>query len=202
VYQRKDSFYRRAKSAGYRSRAAYKLIELDRRFGFLRAGDRVVDLGAWPGGWLQVAAQRVGARGVVVGVDLTPIAPLPPPVICVTGDLRSPETLAKILERCGHQADVVLSDMAPKLSGVRVADQARADELVACALDAALALLRPGGRFLQKLFHNQGTAAWIARLGQHFESVKATRPEATRAGSAELYVIAIGLRPSISKTIR
>ena len=202
VYQRKDSFYRRAKSAGYRSRAAYKLIELDRRFGFLRPGDRVVDLGAWPGGWLQVAAERVGARGVVVGVDLTPIAPLPPPVVCVTGDLRSTETLAKILERCGQQADVVLSDMAPKLSGVRAADQARADELVACAFEAALALLRPGGRLLLKLFQNKGTAAWMARLEQHFESVRATRPEATRAGSAELYAIAIGFRPSDSKTRR
>ncbi|MBI4517134.1 MAG: RlmE family RNA methyltransferase [Deltaproteobacteria bacterium] len=194
MYRRKDSFYTRAKAAGYRSRAAYKLIELDQRFRLLRPGDRVVDLGAWPGGWLQVAAQRVSARGRVVGVDLKPIDPLAPPVVCLTGDLRKVETLALIRERCGGAADVVLSDMAPQLSGVREADRARAAELVEIALAAAEAVLRPDGRLLVKLFQGEETAGWLLRLRQRFSSVKATRPEATRSGSAELYVVALGFR--------
>jgi len=195
VYQRKDSFYRRAKTSGYRSRAAYKLIELDRRFRLFRPGSRVVDLGAWPGGWLQVAAARVGARGLVVGVDLVPIASLPPPVICLCADLRVPETLTRVREICGGAVDLVLSDMAPKLSGVRAADEARADELAACALSTAQELLRPGGTLLLKLFQGDGTASWLVRLRQHFASVKTTRPEATRSGSAELYAVAGGFRP-------
>ncbi len=194
MYRRKDSFYTRAKTAGYRSRAAYKLIELDKRFGLLRAGDRVVDLGAWPGGWLQVAAQRIGAHGVVVGVDLTPIAPLPSPVVVLTGDLRCPTTVAKIRAACDGGADVVLSDMAPRLSGVRATDAARAAELAQCAVTVAESLLRAGGCCVVKLFQSDASAVVLQRLRKRFESVKTTRPEATRAGSAEIYAVARGFR--------
>ncbi|HUI26318.1 MAG TPA: RlmE family RNA methyltransferase [Candidatus Kryptonia bacterium] len=196
MYQRKDRFYRRAKSVGYRSRAAFKLIELDRRFRLLRSGDHVVDLGAWPGGWLQVAAQRVGTKGLVVGVDLTPIEPLAGPVACVIGDARDDATLAKVGERCHGRVDVVLSDMAPQLSGVRAADEARATELATSALNAAEILLRPGGRLLIKLFQSDESIRFVDGLRREFNSVKLTRPEATRTGSAELYVVAEGFHAS------
>jgi len=198
VYQRKDRFYRRAKSAGWRSRAAFKLIELDQRFRLLRRGDRVVDLGAWPGGWLQVAAERVGAGGLVIGIDRTPIEPLAGPVVCVTGDLRDEATLAMVRERCGGPVDVVLSDMAPQLSGVRATDEARAAELAARAFAVAELLLRPGGRLLIKLFQNDESARFVEQLRHRFKSVKLTRPEATRAGSAELYVVGEGFRSATS----
>jgi 23S rRNA (uridine2552-2'-O)-methyltransferase len=199
VYRRKDSFYRRAKTAGYRSRAAYKLIELDRRFRLLRTGDRVVDLGAWPGGWLQVAAERVGPKGVVVGVDLKPIDELPPPVVSLVGDIRKNETLEQVRACCAGHVDVVLSDMAPQLSGVRAADSARAAELAEYAISAAESLLRPGGRFLMKLFQSDETSRLLARLRERFETVKASRPYATRERSSELYAVALGFRDHSSQ---
>lgn len=170
------------------------MIELDQRFHLLHSGDHVVDLGAWPGGWLQVAAERVGTRGVVVGVDLKPIDSLPPPVACVVGDLREGATLDAVRRQCGDRVDVMLSDMAPKLSGVRAIDAARASELGDVAMAAAESLLRPGGRLLMKVFQGAETANRLRRLRERFESVKLTRPEATRSSSAELYVAALGFR--------
>jgi len=195
AYRRKDHFYQRAKAAGYRSRAAYKLIELAERQRLIGRGDHVVDLGAWPGGWLQVAAELVGPQGRVVGVDLVEIEPLPNPVItCVRGDASDAATQAEIRRQSGGRVDVVLSDMAPKLSGVRATDEARAAALAAAAIDIAEALLRPGGRLLLKLFSGGESEALVNRLRQSFAKVKVTRPQATRAGSSELYAIALGYR--------
>src|SRR5689334_12828220 len=118
AYQRKDTFYARAKVAGYRSRAAYKLLEVAQRYRLIAPGQRVVDLGAWPGSWLQVAAQLAGPRGTVVGVDLQPIDPLGGPVTTIVGDARDAGVQGEIRARCGAGVDVLLSDMAPKLSGV------------------------------------------------------------------------------------
>src|SRR5690349_12240193 len=124
TYRRKDTHYRRARAAGYRARSSYKLLELDARFRLLHAGDRVVDLGAWPGAWLQVARECVGPGGRLVGVDVVPVDPLPAAnVALVTGDVREPATLCEVLARLdGTAADVVLSDLAPKLTGVRATD--------------------------------------------------------------------------------
>src|SRR5438477_13171047 len=126
TYRRKDVHYRRARAAGYRARSAYKLLELDARFRLLHAGDRVVDLGAWPGAWLQVAHERVGLGGRVVGVDVVRVDPFPAAnVALVTGDVREAATLDEVRARLdGTPADVVLSDLAPKLSGVRATDEA------------------------------------------------------------------------------
>src|SRR3990172_900761 len=119
TYRRKDAHYRRARAEGYRARSAYKLAELDRRYRLLAPGHFVVDLGAWPGGWLQVARGRVGERGRVVGLDLAAIEPLGAPnVTVVTGDVRDPAVVAAVRARLGRPADVVLSDLAPKLTGV------------------------------------------------------------------------------------
>ena len=194
-YERHDAHFRRARAAGYRARSAYKLIELDDRFHLLRACDRVVDLGAWPGAWLQVAAERVGPEGLVVGLDLSPVTPLGLPHVAVlVGDVRDPNAIAAIRERLEGRAAVVLSDLAPKLTGVRETDEARTTELAAAALDATGELLRPGGRLLMKLFMNSDFARLIGRLRETFEQVKTTRPGASRRGSAEVYAAGIGYR--------
>ena len=195
TYRRKDTYYRRAKAAGYRARSAYKLIELDRRFGLLRRGDFVVELGAWPGGWLQVARERAGPEGMVIGVDLASIEPLGTDGISVlAGDVRDPAVIAAILTAMGRPADVVLSDLAPKLTGIQATDEARREELVDALLSSLGTLLRPGGRLLTKLFMDPGYATQISRLRERFLTVRSTRPESTRRGSAEMYVIGEGHR--------
>jgi 23S rRNA (uridine2552-2'-O)-methyltransferase len=195
TYRRKDAYYERARAAGYRARSAYKLAELDRRLGLLHRGDFVVDLGAWPGGWLQVALERVGPEGRVVGVDLAAIEPLAGTnVVLVRGDLRDPGTLEAVRGHLGRAADVVLSDLAPKLTGIRATDHARATALVMTALEALPGLLRPGGRLLVKLFMGPEHARVVGRIREAFVDVRATKPDATRPGSSELYVAALGYR--------
>jgi 23S rRNA (uridine2552-2'-O)-methyltransferase len=195
TYRRKDVHYRRARAAGYRARSAYKLAELDARFHLLRAGDRVVDLGAWPGGWLQIALERVGAGGRLVGVDVVPVERLPAAnVALVTGDVRDAATVAEIRTCLGGPADVALSDLSPKLSGVRDTDEAREAELVDAVLGMLPSVLRPGGRLVMKVFMGRGYETTLARLRTAFASVRTTRPAATRHGSAELYAIATGHR--------
>jgi len=193
-YQRKDAFYARAKASGYRSRAAYKLLELARRYRLLERGDHVVDLGAWPGGWLQVAAQLVGPTGVVVGVDVQRIEPLAAPVVVITGDARDAAVQEQIRARCGGRIDVVLSDLAPKLSGVRDRDTAQAAALSESALAASHTLLAPGGRALVKLFTGPDADALADAARRRFARVKLTRPDATRKGSAELYLVCLEYR--------
>ncbi len=194
-HPRGDSYYRKAKREGYRSRAAYKLLELNLRFGLIRPGNRVVDLGSAPGGWLQVCARLAGPEGRVVGVDLQPIEPLgESQVFLLQGDIVSAVSQEKTRELLGHGADCVLSDLAPRLSGIRDADLSRSAELVRAALNFACALLKPGGSFLVKTFMGEGTADLLAELRQRFTSVRSTRPEATRKSSSEIYVIAKGFR--------
>lgn len=199
MYQPKDAFYRRAKMEGYRSRAAYKLLELNRRFRIIKPGDRVVDLGAAPGGWLQVAAQLSGKEGGVVGVDVQPIEALKEKnVIVLQGDITSEECREKLKELLGSRADCVLSDLSPRLSGIRDRDLARSLELARMALQAARGLLRPGGNFLVKTFVGDELKAFSLELEEYFPSVERTRPEATRKGSSEIYLCARGLRQTVS----
>jgi len=193
AYNPHDSYYKKAKLAGYRSRAAYKLIELQQRFRFLRPGDAVVDLGAAPGGWLQVAASIVGRHGKVIGVDRQPIQPFnEPPIILLEGDIADPELHDKIKALIGGPADSILSDLAPKLRGIRDADMARCLELNQCALRVAVALLRPGGALLIKSFISTDLQAFTVELKRHFSVVQRTKPEATRQGSSEFYFYAKG----------
>ena len=195
VYQRKDAFYARAKAVGYRSRAAFKLEQLAQRFRLFRRGDRVVDLGAWPGGWLQVAARHVGPTGKVVGIDLQPIDSLPERTIfTICGDVTSAGVQAQVETLCDGKVDVVLSDLAPKLSGVRARDEARMQELAACVLDFTTRLLKPNGRLVVKLFMNPDLQTYLVQLRTLFQDVRTTRPEATRKGSAEVYALASGFR--------
>jgi 23S rRNA (uridine2552-2'-O)-methyltransferase len=196
-YERKDAFHARAKREGFASRAAYKLEEIQRESRLLRSGDRVVDLGCWPGGWLQVAAQAVGAKGRVVGIDL---AAVEPPlhkenVIALVGDLADPAISQQILDRLGGSADVVLSDAAPKLTGVRATDRAREEALLE-ALEARIPeLLRPGGSALAKLLDCPEADQLRARLTRRFASARVIRPKATRKGSSERYLLLRDFRP-------
>jgi 23S rRNA (uridine2552-2'-O)-methyltransferase len=196
IYRRKDPYYRRARTEGYRARSAYKLAELSDRFRLLRRGDLVVDLGAWPGGWLQVALERVGPEGAVFGVDAVEVEPLSARnVHLVTGDVRDPATVRELGRRIGRPADIVLSDMAPKLTGVGGTDEARCAELVDAVAAALPTLLRPGGLVLTKVFMGPGYEAALRTLRGLFAEVRVTRPEATRHGSAELYAFGRGYRP-------
>jgi 23S rRNA (uridine2552-2'-O)-methyltransferase len=197
-YERKDSFHRRAKREGFRSRAAYKLAEIDARHRLLRRGARVVDLGSWPGGWLQVAAAAVGPQGRVVGVDLVPVDPLPEPwVEVLRADLGEPGLAARVLAALGGPADLVLCDAAPKLTGVRDADRAREEALLGQVEALAPQLLHPGGDLLVKVLESPEARGIERRLAQRFERAKEVRPAATRRGSSERYLLARGLRAGL-----
>jgi 23S rRNA (uridine2552-2'-O)-methyltransferase len=193
-YHRKDTFHQRAKREGYRSRAAYKLIEIQRRVPVLRSGQRVIDLGCWPGGWMQVAAHEVGPTGRVVGVDL---AQIEPPLefanaIALTGDLGQARVRQEVLAAAGGPADVLLSDAAPKLTGVRATDRAHEEALLAAIEEALPELLRPGGAFVLKLMEGPEAQAAEQRLRARFASARSLRPEASRKGTAERYWIGTG----------
>lgn len=195
MYQRKDTFYTRAKTAGYRSRAAFKLLQLARGGRLLRRGDHVVDLGAWPGGWLQVASELVGPAGTVVGIDLQPIKPLPQKnVVTLVGDIAAESTQQEVARACQGRADVILSDLAPKLSGVRARDEAQTQVLAECVFAFVEKILKPGGKLVVKLFTGDDLPRYLEQLRARFADVRTTRPEATRKGSAEIYVIASGYR--------
>ena len=193
-YRRKDAWHQQAKREGYRSRAAYKLLEIQRRARVLERGQRVIDLGCWPGGWLQVAADAVGPEGRVVGVDL---AGIDPPLdltnaFSLTGDLSEPPVLTALLEQAGGPVDVVLSDAAPKLTGVRATDRAREEALLE-AIEAALpVLLRPGGALVLKLMEGPEAQAIEKRLRAAFSKFRSLRPEASRKGTTERYCVGTG----------
>lgn len=194
-YKPNDSYYKMAKRQGYRSRAAYKLLELQQRYRFIKAGAWVVDLGAAPGGWLQVAADCVGAKGKVVGVDLQAIDPFGArPITLLQGDITDSDIQQKIAAILGGAAHCVLSDLAPRLSGIRDADAARCLELNQTALQVAARLLRPGGTLVVKSFVNQELSSFTGELKKYFLSVQRTRPEATRQASSEVYFCATGFR--------
>jgi 23S rRNA (uridine2552-2'-O)-methyltransferase len=189
-----DPYVARAQQEGYRSRAVYKLIELDRRDRLFQPGMRIVDLGAAPGGWSQYAAERVGRHGFVVASDILPMDPIPG-VEIVSGDFREESVLAAILACLGDQpADLVISDMAPNLSGTGAVDQPRAMYLCELAADLALRILKPGGAFLVKVFQGEGSDEFLRQLRGRFRRVAVRKPEASRPRSREVYVLARELR--------
>jgi 23S rRNA (uridine2552-2'-O)-methyltransferase len=189
-----DPYVRKAKALGYRSRAAFKLAEIDRKDRLFAAGQRVVDLGAAPGGWSQVAAERVGPGGRVIAVDLLELAPLPG-VTVIRGDFTDDAVLREV-ERAlgGAPVDLVLSDLSPNLSGVAASDQARSIHLCELALEFGLAHLKPGGTLLVKSFQGAGFPALLQRLRGGFERVVSRKPNASRGRSSEMYLLARGPR--------
>lgn len=194
-YNPRDRFFQKAKKEGYRARSAYKLAEIQDRFRLLHPGAAVLDLGAAPGGFLQVAAEAVGPKGSVLGIDLEPIAPLPPPVRTVAGDIYAEDVLATLRAIEPRAFDAVLSDMAPKTTGVRQIDEARSLALAERALELARQALKPGGAFVAKVFMGGDIEGFLAQVKRAFAKVKIVRPEATRGRSVEVYVVAQGLRP-------
>lgn len=189
-----DEFVKRAQREGYRSRAIYKLQEIDRRDHLIAQGMTVVDLGAAPGGWAQYAARRVGARGRVVALDILSLEPLPG-VAFIQADFTEPEALAQLSEALGGRpADLVISDMSPNISGIEASDQARAAYLAELALDFAERVLRPGGGFLVKTFQGPGFNEFFRRLQACFDQVVTRKPRASRPRSREVYLLGKGFR--------
>ena len=199
TYERKDAVYRRAKQAGFRSRAAIKLEEIDALFSLLKTGMRVVDLGCWPGGWLQVCADKVGPRGRVVGVDSAETPDLERAnTIVFTADVYDEALAERVREALGGPADLVLSDLAPKLSGIAATDSARHADLVRRASTLARGWLGPNGAFLAKLFMDAEYEGLLRELRSTFAAVRARKLTSTRRGSSELYVCGRGLKEPLS----
>jgi len=191
--QLNDPYVREAKTKGYRSRAAFKLVELDAKYRFLGKGAVVLDLGAAPGGWSQVASARVGEAGRVVAVDILEIAPIAGAEILVA-DLLDAGTPTRIAAALGGPADLVLSDMAAPTTGHRPTDHLRTTALFEAALDVAERSLRPGGTFVGKVFQGGAASGLLARVKRRFREVRHVKPPASRAESVELYLVAKGFR--------
>jgi 23S rRNA (uridine2552-2'-O)-methyltransferase len=191
--QLNDPYVQAAKRDGYRSRAAYKLIELNDRFRVLKPGMTVVDLGAAPGGWAQVSAAAVGARGRVVAVDITPFDQVAG-VELIIADVTELASEALIRDAAGGGADIVLSDMAPPSSGHRGTDHLRIIGLAEAGLDLARGLLRPGGSFVAKVWQGGTENELLTTLKRDFSNVRHAKPPASRSDSAEMYVVAQGFR--------
>ena len=186
-----DPFAARARAHGYRSRAAFKLAEIDDRLKVLRPGARVIDLGLAPGGWTQVAIER-GVRDIA-GVDLLPVDPLPPAHI-LQMDFTDPACGPRLIELLGGAPDVVLSDMAPNTVGHRQTDHLRIMGLIEAAADFAVGVLKPGGVFIAKAFQGGDTGPLISGLKRHFGEVRNLKPKASRADSSEVYIVATGFK--------
>jgi 23S rRNA (uridine2552-2'-O)-methyltransferase len=192
-YQRKDHFFNKAKAEGLRARSAFKIEELAKRFQVLRKGARVLDLGAAPGGFLQIIGNAVGPTGWVLGLDLVPIRPFPQAHIEThVADVLADDFDEKMAAWASRPFDSVVSDMAPKTTGIRTTDEARSLRLAGKALEIAIAHSKVGGTFIAKLFMGGDFELFRSELREHYEEVKIVRPEATRGGSVEVYVV--GLR--------
>ena len=189
-----DFFVKQAKKEGYRSRAAYKLIEIAERDHLLAPGMTVVDLGAAPGGWSQVVAEKLGGRGKVIALDLLEMAPLPG-VIFIRGDFSEPLVLAELKKNLGnHAPDLVISDMSPNISGISVVDQARGMHLAELALEFAAGQLNSGGNFLVKVFQGADFEGFLRTMRASFSRVITRKPEASRGRSSEMYLLGLGKR--------
>ena len=189
-----DEYVKRAQAEGYRSRAVYKLLEIHEKDRLLRPGLTVVDLGAAPGGWSQLAARLVGGQGAVIALDILPMEPLPG-VTFIEGDFREAAVLERLLSVLNDRpVDLVISDMAPNTSGIKAVDQPRGMYLAELALDFARRCLRPGGDFLTKAFQGEGFDPFLRDLRAAFATVAIRKPKASRARSAEQYLLARNYR--------
>lgn len=185
-----DEYVKKSQKDGYRSRAIYKLKEIQEKDRIILPGHTVVDLGAAPGGWSQYATELVGQKGRVIASDILPIDPLPF-VEFVVGDFREDEVLQELLTLLGdNKADLVISDMAPNISGMEAVDQPRSIYLCELALEMAQQVLKPGGDFVVKLFQGEGSEDFLKQVRNHFKRVKIRKPSASRPRSREVYVLA------------
>ena len=186
-----DPFVVEAKAKGYRSRAAFKLREIDDKHRLIKRGAKVIDLGCAPGGWVQMALER--GAGTVVGVDLLSIDPIPPAKI-IQADFTDPDCGDRLIELLGGPPDLILSDMAPNTTGHRETDHLRIIGLIEAAIDFALEVLKPGGAFVTKAFQGGETAGVVANLKRNFSAVRHAKPKASRSDSSEVYIVATGFK--------
>ena len=199
IEKKKEHFYKQAKQVGYRARSAFKLQQIQNRFHLIPKDGIVLDLGAAPGGWCQVAKELVGTQGMVIGVDLSSIKPFED-IQFLQGDVTKTETLGQIKDLMnGKKADVILSDMSPDISGNYSVDQARSVWLCESALHVVTQLLQPGGHFICKIFEGEDTKAFIEKVKHQFMVVKTFSPEATRKSSSEVYIIAKSFKKPYKK---
>jgi len=190
----KDPYVKKAQQDGYRCRAAYKLLEIQEKDKLMKSGMTVLDLGAAPGGWTQVAAECVGDRGAVIASDILAMDPVPG-VGFIQGDFREESVYAEILAAINQQpVGLVISDMAPNMSGMKSVDQPRAMYLVELALDMAVSVLAPGGNFLVKVFQGEGFQEYRQLMQQHFKTLATRKPDSSRARSKELYLLGKGFK--------
>lgn len=193
--RKRDYYYKKAKEERYRSRASYKLIQAVKKYDFIKYGDVVIDLGAAPGGWIQVAKRIIGNKGFILGVDLKPIEPFPQSYVrTIVGDMTERETLEQILELLPRKADVVISDASPNISGIWEVDHARQIDLAQQALEISYETLRPHGNFFVKAFQGDLLDDFIQKMRKHFQIVKVIKPEASRAKSSEIFLLGLHLR--------
>jgi 23S rRNA (uridine2552-2'-O)-methyltransferase len=195
-YDPRDTFYKKAKQEGLRARSAFKIEEIAQRFGLFRKGMAVLDLGAAPGGWLQIISRLVGPSGVIVGIDLMPIRGLGPNVRTAVLDIYAEDLRARLDDLHRGSFDVVTSDMAPKTTGVKATDEARSLDLAEHALRLCSEMLKPGGSFVAKVFEGGDFEGYLRQVRAAFSKVKLVRPEATRGRSFEIYVVGQGFRAS------
>jgi 23S rRNA (uridine2552-2'-O)-methyltransferase len=188
--RKRDYYYKKAKLEKYRSRAAYKLFEVIRKYHFIEYGDVVVDLGAAPGGWIQAARKTVGKRGFVLGVDLKPIEPFPQPYVrTIVCDIADEEAVQQILEMLPRKADAVISDVSSSISGIWEVDHARQIDLAQCSLEIALQTLKPSGSFFVKVFQGDMLDDFVHKIEQRFETTVVVKPKASRAKSSEMFIL-------------
>ena len=190
---RRDQYRRLAKDQGYRARSAYKLLQMNRSYNIIKKGDKVVDLGCAPGGWLQVAMKEVGSSGKVIGVDLKPVTPVAG-VTILQGSIENPNVLSKIAEILGCKADIILSDMAPNVSGVWDIDHARQISLSTIALGFARQVLRVGGSSVFKIFEGEMLKEFKSELRKSFGKVLLSKPSASRQESSEIYIVCLDFK--------
>jgi len=192
---KREYYYRKAKEEKYRSRASYKLLQVIEKYQFINPGDVVVDLGASPGGWMQVAQKTVGNKGFVLGIDVNPIQPFETQNFqTILADITDPQIIEQIKGHLPRQADVVISDVSPNISGIWEVDNARQIDLARRSLEIAISTLRPNGNFFVKIFQGEMTETFVKKVKQYFAFVKLVKPKASRPKSAELYVLAMNLK--------
>jgi len=193
--RKREYYYKKAKEENYRSRATYKLVQANAKYGFIQRNDVVVDLGAAPGGWIQAARKMTGKTGFVLGVDLKPIDPFTQEYVrTIVADFTEPDIVEEIRSFLPREADTVISDAAPNITGVWEVDHARQIDLATKALEISLRVLRPGGNFFVKLFEGEMFNPYIQTVKDLFETVKIVKPQASRAKSSEMYLLALGLK--------
>lgn len=195
IEKKSEHYYKSAKKENYRSRASYKILQLDKKFKIMKKGNKIVDLGAAPGGWSQIALEKVEETGKVLGVDLQRIKPFPEENFqSIRGDFTKKEIQNEIMEKIGGKADVIICDAAPSLSGIKDIDQLRSMDLADNVLKIAKNILIPRGNLLMKTFQGPGYPELIKNIKNEFKLVKTTKPASSRKASSEMYIIGLGFK--------